>query len=235
MFRGNGRFVQQNNGREVTKPCALVIGAHPDDNMLGTAGFLAKMASNWRIVSCTATRGERGGDPVVREAEDRLAAKIIGVEQQQWDFRDCEIPLPQAIDIITATIRALQPQIVLTHALEDSHQDHRTLSEAANSACRQTGVLLHYEGPTTINFKPQLELDITPHWDIKRSSLQAYASEMSRGEFHLWAERKALDRAWPRHKGGYVEAFEVKHADVEILGSVLFAARIAYQETLVNA
>jgi LmbE family N-acetylglucosaminyl deacetylase len=234
MLKGNGRLDEHDTRLGSTDSAILIIGAHPDDNVLGAGGFAAKMARNRRVVFVTATRGERGGDAAVRELEDQNAAGIIGVELRQWNLRDCKIHLPEAIEKVSTTIQHLQPQIVLVHGGEDSHQDHRILSEAARSACRQTGVLMYYEGPTTMNFKPQLELDISAYWDIKLSALQAYATEMSRGKFHFWAEDKARGNGWPRHKGGYVEAFEVGHADLEILGSVLFEPRIAYLETLVN-
>src|SRR4030095_10164124 len=70
---------------------ALVIGAHPDDNEFGAGGTTAKLASQgWEVTFIICTNGNKGShDPDIstfdlserREAEQRAAAKVLGVKQ----------------------------------------------------------------------------------------------------------------------------------------------------------
>ena len=60
---------------------ALVIGAHPDDCALGAAGFAVMLKrAGWKVTFLTMTDGELGGDPELRVEEERLSAKLLGVD-----------------------------------------------------------------------------------------------------------------------------------------------------------
>jgi LmbE family N-acetylglucosaminyl deacetylase len=195
----------------------MAIGAHPDDTCLGLAGFAVMMAAYHEMIFITATNGELGGDPHVRAGEDRAAAELLGVHLIQWGLPDCGVDLQQATQLVNEAIHEFQPSMVFTHWPADSHPDHRTVAEATRSAARQVPCLLFFEGPTTEEFKPTLELDISSVWKQKLAALGAYASEMERGGFEYWADGKSRDRSWPRHKGGRCEAFSVHHGDLASL------------------
>jgi len=157
---------------------------------------------------------------------------VLGVELIQWDLPDCGIVLQEAFDWISATLQSLHPSIGFVHWPEDSHQDHRMMSEAARSACRQVPTLLYYEGPTSEDFKPLLEIDISAFWQQKHSALMSYSSEMERGRFMVWADDKARQRSWPRHKGGYCETFGVHHVDLIALSTALAGHRATNKVTV---
>jgi LmbE family N-acetylglucosaminyl deacetylase len=203
----------------------VVIGAHPDDACLGAGGVAAQAANRLRVVFVSASRGERGGDPWIREVEDRVSAELLGVELVQWGLPDGDVGLQQAIELIGETVASLNPIAVVAHWPLDSHQDHRNVAQAAIAACRQVPVLLHFESPSTLDFEPALEVDISDVWPRKFEALVAHESHMTRGRFIEWADPLSLWRAWPRYKGRRCEAFAVNHADWGLLSQVLSGSR----------
>ncbi len=103
---------------------ALVLVAHPDDPEYGIAAAVAK----WTTAGATvryrlACRGEAGiaGMPpaqagVIREAEQRRAAEIVGVDDVQfWDFPDSDIRNTATLRArIAAAIAEARPDVVVT-------------------------------------------------------------------------------------------------------------------------
>jgi LmbE family N-acetylglucosaminyl deacetylase len=138
----------------MTGPLKLMcVLAHPDDESLGTGSTLAKYASEGiEIYLVTATRGERGwnGDEqdfpglealgTLREAELRCAAEKLGLRQVSiLDYIDGEVDQAdpaQAIAKITAHIRQIRPQVVVTFGPEGGygHPDHIAVSQFTTAA-----------------------------------------------------------------------------------------------------
>lgn len=127
----------------------LAIGAHPDDELFA-GGILAKYASEGHDVRLlTTTRGEGGttGNPPlctreelgqVREVEGRAAAKVLGITDviylpyvdpvmdQDGTLYAIDVPLETFSASITDVLRAMQPDIVITHGAsgEYGHPQH---------------------------------------------------------------------------------------------------------------
>lgn len=158
----------------------LAIGAHPDDIEFGCAGTLMKYVQNGhRAYMMVATQGGMGGDTDVRRREADLAARKMGVREILWgEYKDTEIPLNKAlIADIEKAIHAVQPAFILVHHREDTHQDHRILAQAAISATRYIRNVLFYESPTSVDFSPNVFVDIGSHLEQKLEVLAAYASQ----------------------------------------------------------
>ncbi len=98
----------------------LVIGSHPDDEILGCGGTMAKYKNAGAIVETwIADKGR--GDPI----------------DQRFDT----LPILDWIQLIEAKIKEYQPHVVFTHWPNDLNVDHRVISEATQVACRpQSGV-----------------------------------------------------------------------------------------------
>jgi N-acetyl-1-D-myo-inositol-2-amino-2-deoxy-alpha-D-glucopyranoside deacetylase len=133
----------------------LVVVAHPDDESFGCGSVLAHAAARGieTFVLC-ATRGESGESRietddlgVVREAELREAARILGVaEVRVLDHRDSamdEDPEPgtlaaadpaRVVGQIGAVLEELQPTIVVTLDGSDGHRDHVIIRDATVGA-----------------------------------------------------------------------------------------------------
>jgi len=161
----------------------LAIGAHPDDIEFGCAGTLMKYADNGHnVYSLIMTRGDRGGVEDVRQREAEEAARKIGVTKILWKkYPDTELPLGKdLINDIEGAIRTVEPAFIFVHHKDDTHQDHRALAQAAIAATRYIRNVLFYEGPTSVDFSPNVFVDIRGHVDRKMSALAAHASQLEK-------------------------------------------------------
>ena len=132
----------------------LVVVAHPDDVDFGAAGTVARWVDEGLDVAyLIVTRGDAGGFddtprdrmPVLREAEQRAAAKAVGVEQVDFldGYRDGT--LTPSLDLrrdITRAIRRYRPDRILTSSpirrwdriAGPGHPDHLAVGEATTCA-----------------------------------------------------------------------------------------------------
>ena len=128
------------------------IYAHPDDESFGVAGLARHYADLGADISLiTATRGDAGraGEPpictreelpVVREAELREAAKILGIAHVRvLDYRDkhlAEAPPGEIRHELVAFIRRHRPQVVVTFDPNgvNQHPDHVAIARFAIDA-----------------------------------------------------------------------------------------------------
>lgn len=133
----------------MTEPLKLLaVLAHPDDETFGIGGALARYAAEGIETHLVcATRGERGwsgpeadnpglaGLGRLREAELRCAAGHLGLRSVA--FLDCldgdldQADPPQIIGKISAHIRRIQPQVVVTFPPDGlyGHPDHIAISQ----------------------------------------------------------------------------------------------------------
>jgi len=161
----------------------LAIGAHPDDIEFGCGGTLLKYAQAGDNVSLLVlTAGGIGASPRVRKQEQENAARFIQAKQLLWgNFQDTKLVVSsQLIATIEDAIKKCEPQIVLFNYLDDIHQDHRTLAQAATSATRYVKEVLYYEVPTSQNFQPEVFVDIKDVLDKKLQLLEIHASQVER-------------------------------------------------------
>ena len=197
---------------------ALCVGAHPDDVILGMGGLASRLASSgWTIHLLTLSRGELCGDPELREQEERAAAAVIGAIPRFGDLPDAEISLRGAIEVVEVAIQDTDPSLLFAPVPTDSHQDHSTTSAAVQSACWKRRDILFYEGPSTLQFQPNMVVDISGVWDIKERALLCHVSQVGPKNLMRWAQAACAFRAWPRHPGGKCEAFRAEQLDSEIV------------------
>jgi LmbE family N-acetylglucosaminyl deacetylase len=125
--------------------CALVIGAHPDDNEFGAGATTAKLAAQgWDVTFIVVTNGNKGShDPdmssyalsATREQEQRAAAAVLGVKRVIFlRNNDGELePTPALRAEIALYIRHFKPNAVYTHDPWKQymlHPDHRAVGFA---------------------------------------------------------------------------------------------------------
>ena len=163
----------------------LVIGAHPDDIELGTAGFLMKLKdSGARVHGLTMTRGEKGGDPERRPREAERATGFIGLDEY-WilDFPDTGLAerIPAMRAAIEEKIEAVGATLVLTHTDVDVHGDHRAVHAATREAARGVPTVLCYEDVSTAKeFVPNYFVDITSYIDDHLKAVAYHRSQEHR-------------------------------------------------------
>lgn len=130
----------------------LVIAAHPDDEILGCGGTIAKHVKKGDKVHCIIlAEGITSRDKIRnRELHQReltelgiaaqKANQILGVHTLRLlDFPDNRMDSIDRLDIIKVVedlINEFKPDIVYTHHIGDVNIDHRRIHEAVITACR---------------------------------------------------------------------------------------------------
>ncbi len=159
----------------------LALGAHPDDIEFGCGGTLAKYANNGHTVHLMVmTKGEKGGDGEERALEQKKAREILMAKRIFWAGFSDTFPPPQKdlIDAIERVIDTVNPNMIFVNFGDDTHQDHRELARALNSAARNIRNVMYYEVPSTQNFTPKVFVDIEKFMDVKKQALMAHHSQM---------------------------------------------------------
>jgi LmbE family N-acetylglucosaminyl deacetylase len=159
----------------------LAIGAHPDDIEYGCAGTLIKYAERGHhIYLMVLTSGQEGGSSEIRKQEQENAAELMSVQKIFWGgYHDTQLPLnKELIEKIEEVLGEVNPDLILVNYGDDTHQDHRILTQATMSATRYVRNVLFFEVPTTQNFNPQVFVDISDTLERKSQVLNAHASQV---------------------------------------------------------
>jgi len=128
------------------------------------------------------TKGEFGGDPEVRLREQEQAMKLLGVKKIFWGgCIDTELPNERIIITrIDEVIEEIKPDEVYVNHLDDIHQDHRTLAECALAATRYVKRVFFYEDYTSINFEPDIFVDIEDVLEEKQNLIKVFSSQVAK-------------------------------------------------------
>jgi LmbE family N-acetylglucosaminyl deacetylase len=196
----------------------LVVAAHPDDEVLGCGGTIARHADagdqvQVLIVAEGATSRRAQRDRV--EVHDELSALAYAAQRagailgaagvELLDLPDKRLDSLDRLDLIKQIeerIQRHQPQVVYVHHAGDVNVDHRRLHEAVVTACRPTPGqpvrrLLSFEVTSSTEwqppgsgppFQPNWFVDISAQWLRKREALLAYATEM-----RPWPHARSLE------------------------------------------
>ena len=186
----------------------LVIAAHPDDEVLGCGGSMAKWIKTGNEVHLlimaegATSRGKHRDRESCSEELSILAksvkqaADILGVKSvKMLDYPDNRMDSVDLLDVVKSVeeiVEKLKPELVVTHHAGDLNIDHQIVHHAVMSACRpQFGSLvkriLSFEVPSatewnshtaSIPFIPNWFEDISKTLELKIAALEAYKSEM---------------------------------------------------------
>ena len=161
----------------------LAIGPHPDDIEFGCGGTLLRygQAGN-QIYQLILTDGCVGGDPATRKGEQEEASRFANAQQVFWaGYHDTELEDSRGlIQKIEDVVRTVQPDVVFINYTEDSHQDHRAAARATIAATRNIKEVLFYESPTSMNFEPDIFVDITDILSDKVKLLELHTSQIAK-------------------------------------------------------
>lgn len=185
----------------------LVVSAHPDDEVLGCGGTLARhiqrgdevhvLILGEGMVARYNTRQaglEHGNLDRLRSAAAR-AIKTLGVQNVTFEsFPDNSfdrVPLLDIVKVVERIKASLQPQVVYTHHGGDLNVDHRLTLQAVVTACRpQPGDSVRelyafevvssteWAGPLASAFTPTVFVDISGTLNQKLSAMACYETEL---------------------------------------------------------
>ena len=166
----------------LTSKVILAVGAHPDDIELGSGGTIYKaVQSGSRVIAVYMTRGGKACDTQVRMKESTEAMSILSVKEIHFEnFPDTEIPDTfEAINCLEQYANRYQPDAVLTHSINDTHQDHRRVAWLAMAAFRNVAKILSFETPRVrpAAFQPTYFVNITGCVEKKGQALRCHLSQ----------------------------------------------------------
>lgn len=187
----------------------MAIGAHPDDVAIGCGGTLYTLKKKHDAVlhNYLVTNGEASSEHESRLEEQRDSDKELGIDHS-WhlSFTDTDIDLVGLIDRLEKVIKDVEPDYIFTHYPEDTHQDHRIVSKATLSACRNRSNLLYYETISTLNFQPSLIVGIDKAMSFKLDAVASHVSQNISLGLSTYCRALAQIRAY-RTGFSFVEAF----------------------------
>lgn len=179
----------------------LVIAPHPDDEILGAGGTIARLAAQGNdVYVAIVTEGKPPAYPAEAvsrvKAEAQEAHRILGVKETFWLGFPAAALSETAHSALNAglfdLIRALSPQTLLLPFLGDMHIDHQLIFTSSLVAARphqQTfpKLILTYETLSETNwnapyltpsFVPNVFVDISEHLSVKIEAMQAFKSQL---------------------------------------------------------
>jgi LmbE family N-acetylglucosaminyl deacetylase len=166
----------------------LAIGAHPDDIEIGAAALLTK-ALQHGIDTHFLILTDESDCRAARRAEAVLAARSLGVPQDRVIFAGLEDGQLRVDRTSVSRVRekagahGLRPDIVVTHTLADSHNDHVEANRIAHAAFRKC-VFLHfstYLSSERERFAPRVFIAVSgAKLEKKTAALAAYSSQQNR-------------------------------------------------------
>lgn len=211
----------------------LVISVHPDDETLGCGGTILKHKDNgdeiyWLILT--------KADKSVEFTEEFVAKRKMEIKivSNQYGFKQTinlgfittklhQVDFNNLIDIISATIKDIKPQIIYMNNRSDIHTDHQVAAKAILSCTKSFRYpfiekILMYEcisetemaAPLPENmFIPNVYSDISNYIEKKVDIMKIYKSEVQNPPMPRSLENI---RALARYRGAscgvdYAEAF----------------------------
>lgn len=190
----------------------LVVAAHPDDEILGCGGTMAKHAKEGdevhvAILAEGLTSRDKHRDRESKKDElqtlatvAKKANDVLGVTSLTLhDFPDNRMDSLDRLDVVKYVeelITKIEPEVVYTHHAGDVNIDHRCIHEAVITACRpmpgsivkqvlffEVASSTEWQPPESApSFHPNWYVDISSTLDLKLKALEVYEMEM---------------RAWP--------------------------------------
>ena len=186
----------------------LIVAAHPDDEVLGCGGSMAKWAEQGNqvdvlILAEGATSRDNKRDRDLRSDElSKLkkcandSAKVLGINSiHLLNFPDNRMDSVDLLDIVKQVekyINKIKPEIVLTHHAYDLNIDHQLTHQSVVTACRPEPMhsvkrILSFEVASSTEWQaPIASKAFIPNWyenvsdtiSKKTKALKAYKDEM---------------------------------------------------------
>ena len=181
----------------------LAVGAHPDDVELSCGGTLARYRrAGARVHIASFTTGDKGSRDLsaaetvrVRRREAEAAAARLEATYTCLEQSDSELfETPQTRRRTIELLRAVQPDVVLTHAPNDYHADHQAAAQLVCHAAYSAGsfkyatespplkavpALYYMDTLLGVDFLPEEYVDITDVIEVKKALLEEHASQVA--------------------------------------------------------
>ena len=217
----------------------LIVAAHPDDEVLGCGGTMARYAEDHEVhvlilgeglTSRLDDRERTEVEPLEQlRADGTKASQLLGVSSIEFgglpDNQFDQVPLLQIIKMLESKIRTVQPGAIYTHHSGDLNVDHGLTCRAVLTATRpgighpvqdvfsceiRSSTEWAFQQVTPI-FRPNVFVDISATIGAKIKAMECYVTE-SRPSPHPRSPEslRAIAKYWGSVIGcEYAEAFEL--------------------------
>lgn len=192
---------------------AIAFGAHPDDVEVGAGGLVAKLVDAGAAV--TIVVGSIPNQLATRQAEATAASRELGARlvlpPGNAETRLDDGPMHALVARLEVELRSVTPDLVITHASGDAHEDHAVMHRAVLAALRRSRCdILAYSTRLPAGTAPRPTtciVDITAVIEKKLAAIAHHASQFP----PAFAEaRRTIARALGlAHGVEYAEVFEV--------------------------
>lgn len=204
----------------------LAFAPHPDDEVAGPGGILARHVQQGDPVRVVVTTDGSNGDPdgevdrgeiaKTRQRESRAGLAILGIDDAHyWDIPDghqpTEADLDNAVQLALHAIREFSPSIIYLPWQSDGHPDHHALHVVITRALDQLDgdyLALGYEVWNAM--LPDCVLDVTSVMPAKLAAMGRYTSQLEYARFDNCVTGLNMYRSLVHGAGrGHWEAFQV--------------------------
>ena len=198
----------------------LIIAAHPDDDILGCGGLMAKLQNKneFRVVfiaegtSCRFSKEELKTKDMeikkqmdIRNGHAVLALNSLSVKGVEFKNLDCgrldQYPQIEINKIIEEEIRNFKPRTIFTHSENDLNTDHKIVFDSVMTASRPCS-----------NFSPKnifsFEVLSSSEWKFSKAFKPNFFVELSEKDVKAkwdalkFYETEIFESAHPRSKTG---------------------------------
>ena len=184
----------------------LIVAAHPDDEVLGCGGTMARLSQQGHEVYIAILGEGITSRHAQRDAADqrqlsglheqaRLAAAKVGVKElflfKLPDNRLDTVPLLEVVKLVENLVEKLKPEAVYTHHPGDLNVDHGVVNRAVMTATRPMAGqcvrdIYTFEVPSSTewafqslqpSFRPNVFMNVSGMVETKIEALACYDSE----------------------------------------------------------
>lgn len=182
----------------------LAVVAHPDDAELLCAGTLARARDDGAAIGiCVLCQGDKGQPAAeiadlgaVRQQEMAAAAALLRAELYTAGVSDGTLAdTGETRRTLIEIFRQFRPTLILAHAGNDYHPDHRAASQLADAVTWFSASRGHVTASppldvppalwwmdtiTAAGFEPDFYIDVSRHVELKERMLDCHQSQLRR-------------------------------------------------------
>lgn len=195
----------------------LVICAHPDDEILGVGGTIAKYSQEGkRVISVIFSYGEKSHwwlkrkyTVEMRVKESRSAGKVVGIYKTiflgmtDFELKE-EIKKRKNLALLEKVIRKYDPSKIFTHSPDDIiYADHKAVWDAVNKTTKKMKfkgdifVFNIWAKDVRLSNNPKLVIDISNTFSVKWNALKMFKSQ------HMYIFQLYPGILWKALKSGF--------------------------------
>jgi LmbE family N-acetylglucosaminyl deacetylase len=169
----------------------MIVAPHPDDAYIGCAGYVLSNTGSCEVdILCLTNKNLKPSPNKRLEEEIEAWTRIEDYSRNPINIHIFEDGVDTAlfkqldtvINYIESFLRSSEYQCIFTPFLEDSHQDHTTVTRATIAAARYQRNILFYETPSSFNFNPTIFAELeAEEAHFKTESAKSYDSQIFGG------------------------------------------------------